>query len=85
VFGVVVRSVTRWVSGASPVPEAVAIVLRLLELGWVTLGDVAFAAGRINLDELSARRELKAAQKRPAKIKLAPRCAFFPHGRLKQR
>lgn len=39
-FGVEIRTVRRWVSGDSPVPDAVAIVLRLVVAGKVTLADV---------------------------------------------
>jgi len=42
-FGVEARSVRRWVSGDSPVPDAVAVVLRLVVAGKITLDDVEAA------------------------------------------
>lgn len=45
-FGVEARSVRRWVSGDSPVPDAVAVVLRLLIAEKITLADVEAAKRR---------------------------------------
>ena len=45
-FGVEARSVRRWVSGNSPVPDAVAIVLRLVVAGKIALDDVEAARRR---------------------------------------
>jgi hypothetical protein len=65
-FGVETRSIRRWASGSSPVPEAVAIVLRLLRLRYngITLDDIEYIAGRITAEERDARRDLRAAQRR---------------------
>ena len=63
-FGFEDQTVRRWAAGTTPVPDAVAIVLKLVALKLVTLDEVEYVAGRISLDELEARRDERAAEER---------------------
>jgi transcriptional regulator with XRE-family HTH domain len=72
-FGVDDRTVRRWARGTTPVPAAVMIVLNLVDRNWcgITLDDVEYIANRISIEELNARKDLKAAQRRLDEIKEA--------------
>jgi transcriptional regulator with XRE-family HTH domain len=72
-FGVKVRTVRRWASGATPVPVAVTVVLGLLSGKRVTLDEVEYYADRISIEELDARKDLREAQRRLAEIQRAER------------
>jgi hypothetical protein len=67
-FGVEDRTVRRWAAGTTPVPDAVAILLKLVARKFVSLDEVEYVAGRISLDELEARRDERAAEKRQREL-----------------
>jgi hypothetical protein len=67
-FGVEDRTVRRWAAGTTPVPDTVAILLKLVARKFVSLDEVEYVASRISLDELEARRDERAAEKRQREL-----------------